>query len=124
MRGLTSAILAVLWLAPGLASCGGEHDTALPFDAEAWKTASTTSDDARQRMYGDLVKHAEFVGKTKPEILALLGPPTQEFPRDDAVIWEYRLGPERGRPSIDSEWLQLTFRGMPMAVERFALVTD
>jgi len=55
-------------------------------------------------MVDDLLKNRNFVGDTRPEVIAVLGEPekTGYFKSYDLVYW---LGPERGFMGIDSEWL-------------------
>lgn len=74
----------------------------LPFDAAEWKAGQ--ENDIRIRMVDSLLHNYELRGKTRAEILALLGKPdnTGYFREYDLV---YRLGAERGFISIDSEWL-------------------
>ena len=51
-----------------------------------------------------LVRSGRLDGLTRPQLLALLGPPSGAgyFTDWDLVYW---LGPERGWFGIDSEWL-------------------
>ena len=74
----------------------------LPFDSAEWKAGQ--ENDIRIRMVDSLLRNYELRGKTRVEILALLGEPdnTGYFREYDLV---YRLGAERGFISIDSEWL-------------------
>lgn len=64
----------------------------------------------------------ELIGKTKEEVITLLGSPaeTEYFKEEDNV---YYLGAERGIISIDSEWLVIWFDGNEQAV-KFELRTD
>jgi hypothetical protein len=54
-----------------------------------------------------LVASEVLLGKTRAELVAMLGKPTETgyFGEADMVYW---LGPERGFFSIDSEWLTIT----------------
>ena len=53
-----------------------------------------------------LIARRELLGKTRGDVVELLGEPTPtgHFADWDMVYW---LGPERGFISIDSEWLVL-----------------
>jgi hypothetical protein len=53
-----------------------------------------------------LVSCGTLRGKTRQQVIELLGDPSDEgyFRQFDLVYW---LGPERGFMSIDSEWLVL-----------------
>lgn len=59
-------------------------------------------------MADQLIAHGTLEGRTRSEIVDLLGepPPTGYFREWDLVYW---LGPERGFISIDSEWLVIRF---------------
>jgi hypothetical protein len=77
------------------------------FDQEAWWRAgyaATGAEPVRLRMVDDLLQRRLLDGKTRAEVIALLGPPpeTAYFREYDLVYW---LGPERSIFSIDSEWL-------------------
>ncbi|MBI4747315.1 MAG: hypothetical protein HY774_02435 [Acidobacteria bacterium] len=79
------------------------------FDPVVWRQgeqAEFSPDAPRLRMADQLVQSKVLVGKPKPEILAMLGAPSQtdKFNEYDLVYW---LGAERGFISIDSEWLVL-----------------
>ena len=70
----------------------------------------------------DLLRREHLRGKTRAEIVALLGePPKTDYFRDyDLVYW---LGPERSLMSIDSEWLVFRLDAAGRVVEH-RLVTD
>lgn len=63
-------------------------------------------DHPRLHMADGLLNSGTLLGKSKVEIVTLLGAPTSTnyFKDADLVYW---LGPERGFISIDSEWLTL-----------------
>ena len=74
------------------------------FDAAAWKS-QLDEKPVRLAMVRDLMRRHNLVGKTRAEVIALLGPPLSgdhKFGDEDMVYW---LGPENGFISIDSEWL-------------------
>lgn len=94
------AVIAVL--VGSLAACapGGK-----PFDSGAWRNANTEQNDpVRLSMVDDLVRSKRLVGKTRPQVVELLGEPDGgKFQDWDMVYW---VGPERGTyMAIDSEWL-------------------
>lgn len=70
----------------------------------------------------DLLRREKLRGRTRAEIVALLGePPRTDYFRDyDLVYW---LGPERGMMSIDSEWLVFRLDSTGRVIEH-RLVTD
>lgn len=104
----------------------GYHSDGTPFDVELWEgaeTAAMTDADApRLRMADTLVDDRLLVGKARPQVESMLGPPTRtsKFSDDDIVYW---LGPERGFMSIDSEWLVINFNDED-AVEVAKIVRD
>ena len=76
----------------------------LPFDSAKWKAGN--EDEIRIRMVDSLLRKYEFTGKSRAEVVGILGEPdkTGYFCDYDMV---YRLGIERGFISIDREWLVL-----------------
>ena len=78
----------------------------LEFDATVWQAseADDTHASIRLRMVHSFLAGQQPAGKSREQILALLGEPddTRYFRDYDMV---YYLGPERGPMSIDSEWL-------------------
>jgi hypothetical protein len=84
----------------------------LDFNSERWKAASNTDasfNSVRLRMAHSFLAGQRPVGKTRAEIVALLGEPdrTPYFRGYDMV---YYLGPERSAMPIDSEWLVLKLK--------------
>ena len=74
----------------------------MPFDSAKWKAGN--ENDIRLRMVDSLLRKYDLSGKTRAEILALLGEADNTgYFRDYGLV--YRLGAERGFISIDSEWL-------------------
>ena len=78
------------------------------FDPVAWQDESQVQQGVRLGMADRLIARRSLLGKTRAEVVELLGePPTTEYFADwDMVYW---LGPERGFFGIDSEWLVLRF---------------
>jgi len=76
------------------------------FDAAAWRDEAQVKQGVRLGMADRMIALGTLVGKTRAEVVELLGepPPTGYFADWDLVYW---LGPERGFISIDSEWLVL-----------------
>ncbi|RRN74255.1 hypothetical protein EI200_02840 [Peribacillus simplex] len=79
--------------------------------------------EGRVYLVDDFLNEHELIGKTKEEVITLLGSPTETeyFKEKDDVV--YYLGAERGIISIDSEWLVIWFDGNEQAV-KFELRTD
>jgi hypothetical protein len=109
-----TAFAAAVVLSVVAVGCGrnSEYAEALPFKPDQWREGDTlgmTDRDApRLRMADGLVADRALIGMTKPQILEMLGPPTDtdKFASHGLVYW---LGPERGFMSIDSEWLIVDF---------------
>jgi hypothetical protein len=76
------------------------------FDPALWQDEDQVRQGVRLEMADRLLARRTLVGKTRAQVVELLGepPPTAYFTDWDLV---YRLGPERGYFSIDSEWLVL-----------------
>ena len=96
------------------------------FDQEAWWRAGYSptpgAEPVRLRMVDDLLARRLIDGKTRAEVIALLGPPpeTSYFRQYDLVYW---LGPERSIFGIDSEWLGIRF-GVDGRVKDVRLLRD
>lgn len=84
----------------------------LPFIPEKWKNADIRNpdDNTRNRMCADLLMHHKLNGKSRDEILDLLGEPdeTNKFPDWDM---KYYLGPSPESGTADYEWLVIKFNG-------------
>ena len=112
----TSAMGAVRpWiLAVALGASLGCTSTSEPpvstFDSNAWKDLEKTNQEpyARRTMADELVDRHVLQGKSRPEVIEMLGEPTEtEYFADwDVVYW---LGPQRGFFAVDSEWLVIRF---------------
>lgn len=80
------------------------------FDSKTWKDQELTNQEPypRRTMADELVSQRTLVGKTRAELLELLGeaPKTEYFADWDVVYW---LGPQRGFMAVDSEWLVIRF---------------
>lgn len=76
------------------------------FDPVAWQDEVQVRQGVRPEMADRLLARGTLVGKTRAEVVELLGEPTPtgHFADWDLVYW---LGPERGIFAIDSEWLVL-----------------
>jgi hypothetical protein len=75
-----------------------------PFDPVGWQDPARVKQGVRLKMADRLVAWRTLQGKTRQQVVDLLGKPSDEgyFRHWDLVYW---LGPERGFISIDSEWL-------------------
>jgi hypothetical protein len=92
------------------------------FDPVAWHDAVQVRQGARLEMADRLVSQGTLRGKTRSEVVKLLGVPSDEgyFRQWDLVYW---LGPERDYFSIDSEWLVLRL-GRDGRVTEYRIVRD
>lgn len=89
---VAAAILALL-LAAGWASVfGGPYTKTVPqfFNSTGWKRADLAS-NTRCSMIGDLMGRVGVVGKSRDELVRLLGPP--ESHGDDPVVSHWHLCP-------------------------------
>lgn len=89
------------------------------FDSAAWRANESRVGTGPPRidMIDNLLARHELLGRTRPEVVALLGEPedTDYFSNFDMVYW---LGPERGFIRIDSEWLVLRLGETGRVAER------
>ena len=94
------------------------------FTTQLWRdsVASFGPKAVRGCIVDDLIRSERLHGRSRAEIVALLGePPKTDYFRDyDLVYW---LGPERGLMSIDSEWLVMRLDSAGR-VSEYRLVTD
>ena len=127
---LLAAVLGVAALLGGRALRGelfpmpGDRCLTTRFDAARWRDSAQVALPSAVRgcVVDDLLARHELRGQTRAAIVALLGEPTQTsyFNEYGLVYW---LGPERGRMSIDSEWLVLRLDSSGRVSER-RIVTD
>lgn len=107
----TASVLVLLGLlALFLGQYGvGEYHSRVEFSSDAWKHEELIPEGVRLTMVDALLADPGVVGRSRSQIDDLLGKPdeTSYFRDYDYVYW---LGPERGKISIDSEWLGLKFR--------------
>lgn len=115
------ALVTFLFLWPPLTDHWHRRD----FDAAGWRAAVEDgwSDwPVRLTMADDLVASGTLRERTRDEVEALLGPPT-ETPKFATWDMIYYLGPERSLLRIDSEWLVLKF-GADGRAREISLVRD
>ena len=76
------------------------------FDSAKWKDKRLIEEHVRIRMVDDLLSRHDLRGKTREEVVAMLGEPDHaaEMPYPYMV---YLLGPERGFIRIDWELLEI-----------------
>jgi hypothetical protein len=81
------------------------------FDPAAWQDKALIPQGIRLGMADRLLARGTLLGKTRAEVVAMLGkPPDTEYFREWNLV--YWLGPERGGFfSIDSEWLVVRIGG-------------
>ena len=95
----------------------------LPF-VRSWWQADDWLDPLhkRHRIADGLLLTGTLVGKSRAEIVAMLGePPKTDYFEDWSLV--YMLGSERGLFSIDSEWLAMRL-DITGAVTQAAIVKD
>lgn len=105
VRRLMVAIASMAVVLGAIAALKPRH---VHFDTVAWRAGERQPEREREEMADDLVARGTILGKTRTEVVGLLGepPPTNFFQSFDLV---YRLGMERGFVSVDSEWLVVKF---------------
>ena len=123
--GTPVALFGVAW-AYFVIPSGDDYRHRLVFDAKAWRNkAADAGDDwpTRLRMVDSLMDRRLLDGRTRSQVVELLGP------TDDTSKWRdwdlvYHLGPERkGLFRIDSEWLVIRLDSS-RTVASYRLVAD
>lgn len=106
---MRSWILAVA-LGSSLGCTSKSEPPVSTFDSKTWKDLEQTNQApyVRRPMADELLEQRALHGKTRAEVLDMLGEPTESeyFADWDVVYW---LGPQRGFMAIDSEWLVIRF---------------
>jgi outer membrane protein assembly factor BamE (lipoprotein component of BamABCDE complex) len=92
------------------------------FDPVLWNDKTEVERGIRLAMADRIVARRMLSGKTRAEVIAMLGEPrkTDYFSDWDLVYW---LGRERGFISIDSEWLVVRFDANKRVLE-YRIVRD
>lgn len=101
-RRIVLLVIATLVFAISVWAVVSYHTSHRRFDRAEWMSADVTQ-RVRVEMIDDLNHRRLLIGKTRAEVLALLGPPTDEL-ADWDLAWY--LGPSGGY-GIDPEWLAL-----------------
>ncbi len=95
------------------------YSAPLPFVESWWNARNHEWNDPlhkRARIADRLISSDALIGKSKTEIVQMLGePPPPEYFRDWDMV--YNLGAERGYFSIDSEWLAIRLGNSGNATE-------
>ena len=93
------------------------------FTSAKWQDPTIHQTHARLEMADDIIAHRLLNGKTRDEVLALLGPEEPDRPfLDEHLV--YYLGPERNSfISIDNEWLAVRFDAGGV-VETYRILRD
>lgn len=125
LAALIAVWMVTVWMVfrsmPGSEKRCGDHDEFVRAD---WMDTTVARGKLAVRgcMIDDFLDRNDLRGKTRAEVVALIGEPdkTDYFKEYDLVYW---LGPERGFVGIDSEWLviKLDSSGRVLSAE---LVTD
>jgi hypothetical protein len=96
----------------------------LPF-VRSWWQADDWLDPLhkRHRIADGLLLTGALVGKSRAEIVAMLGQPTETNPFSAEWSLVYMLGSERGLFAIDSEWLAMRL-DVTDSVTQAAIIAD
>ena len=107
MRNGVAAAIALL--AFQAAACAPKHTEALPFDRKMWDASpvSGKEDFRRHRIADGLVASRQLIGKTRGQVIELLGSPANSSRQN---VIEYVLGEERNSYMVvDPEVLTIEF---------------
>ena len=127
MAGMAIAGLIVfvlfIWM-----SLGDSSIKKRPFEKEVWMNGTNESQMLfpRQGMADHLIAEETLRGMGKKEVLEMLGKPAFDNIRwsdNETFALVYKLGPERGFMSVDSEWLAIQF-GKDEKVTHYGIITD
>jgi hypothetical protein len=121
-------ILSIVLAATTISAAGMYGFRGAPFDRAAWLDDTQVRQGARLKMADRLVVRHSLHGKSRAEVLGLLGSPPKEayFQEYDLVYW---LGRERPPllsflfVGIDSEWLVVKF-GASQRVSKVRILRD
>ena len=80
---------------------GKRPPAARDFDATIWEDHLSVHDGGRQGMAAQLIAEGTLIGKTRAEVVAMLGEPPWRLPDWDMAYW---LGPDRRILRTDSVW--------------------
>ncbi len=107
-----------------LSSSSDERFVPRSFDSAQWKEAPARSPTPaiRIRMIDDLLSAHKLEGKSRAEIVSLLGEPDDN---PGLLEWDmvYCLGPERSWISMDAEWLVLRLNEQQQVTEYKVITT-
>jgi hypothetical protein len=100
-------IVSILAVAGTVLAMSWTRPPGQPFDADAWQRADTRASNTIREQMGDrLIFDKTLLGKTRNEIVSVLGQPLEKGygPSGD---WDliYMLGLERNWAPIDNEYL-------------------
>lgn len=86
------------------------------FDRQTWLNDDQGTQGARLKMADRMVARRALLGRTRTDVVAMLGKPAASANLTD---WDlvYRLGPERGFISLNDEWLVLRLDDQERIIE-------
>ena len=104
--GLRLLLIAVLLSSPSVINGCGQDQGTMPFDSRAWKARpyveADGGDGTRYRMVRDLKDRVGLKGRTRQEVVDLLGPP-------DPGSNSWKLGPSGKALESHSTFLTVEF---------------
>ncbi len=131
MKKSSALILTILLVLIAMASAtflftsqSGEAQMAIKFDKKIWTDDKSIYDtpNIRLQMIDDVISNQLAVGKSRDEVIEILGKPTDTpyFKDYDLVYW---LGDEKSLINVDSAWLVIKLDDQGN-VTSFEKVTD
>ena len=105
MKTRTALIIAAI-AAAGLLVAKVQWYPGEVFDRAAWQDPTRIADGGRKAMAERLVARQALAGRTRGEVIDMLGEPT---PSAKLRNWSlvYHLGPGQPQPDVESDWLAL-----------------
>ena len=93
------------------------------FDSAVWRDETRFESGDRLPMAERLVESKALVGKTRPEVVELLGEPNDPK-RATATQLMYRLAPIKGWPNVQAQWLVVGINGDTGRVTEAIIVAE
>ena len=115
MKTRTAVIVAAI-AAAGLLVAKVQWYPGEVFDRTAWQDQARVAEGDRKPMAERLIARHALAGRTRDEVIDMLGPPTTT---DKLRNWSlvYHLGAGQPQPGVESDWLVLLLDGSGLVAE-------
>lgn len=115
MKTRTALVIAAI-AAAGMVAARSQWFPGEMFDRAAWQDQVRTAEGGRGAMAERLIARNELKGRTRAEVIDMLGEPTRT---DKLRNWSmvYYLGAGLPQPGVESDWLALLIDGSGLVTE-------